>query len=44
MTLHINSVSNYAVTIKLNATDWIPDTISDYVTLYWDYNELFNPS
>ena len=38
VTLHIQSISNYKVTLTLNATDWIPANMSDYMTLSWDYN------
>lgn len=45
MTLYIRSVSNYKVTLNLNATNWIPANISDYMTLSWDYNGTqLNPS
>jgi len=44
LTLYIQSVSNYKITINLNVTDWNPANISEYMTLSWDYNEtLFNP-
>ncbi len=44
MTLYIRSVSNYEVTLKLNATNWIPARIADYMTLSWDYNGMsINP-
>jgi hypothetical protein len=44
VTLYIRSISNYKVTLNLNATNWMPANISDYMTLSWDYNEtLLNP-
>jgi len=44
LTLYIQSVSNYKITINLNVTDWNPANISEYMTLSWDYNgTLFNP-
>jgi len=44
VTLYIQSVSNYKITINLNVTDWNPANISEYMTLSWDYNgTLFNP-
>ena len=44
MTLYVRSISNYKVTLNLNATDWMPANISDYMTLSWDYNETrLNP-
>lgn len=38
MTLYVQSISNYEVTLTLNATDWIPVNISNYIILSWDYN------
>ncbi len=38
MTLYIQSVSNYKITINLNVTDWNPANVSDYTNVSWDYN------
>jgi len=38
VTLYIRSISNYKVTLNLNATDWVPANVSEYMTLSWDYN------
>ena len=38
VTVYIRSISNYEVTINLNATDWNPANVSEYMTLSWDYN------
>jgi len=38
VTVYIRSTSNYKVTINLNATDWNPDNLSEYMNLSWDYN------
>ena len=38
VTVYIRSTSNYKVTINLNATDWVPDNLSEYMNLSWDYN------
>lgn len=38
VTVYVRSTSNYKITINLNATDWVPDNLSDYMNLSWDYN------
>ena len=38
VTLYIQSISNYEVSLVLTAADWTPASISDYMTLSWDYN------
>lgn len=38
VTIYIRSISNYKVTLKLNATDWNPANVSEYTNLSWDYN------
>jgi hypothetical protein len=37
-TVYIKSVSNFEVTLNLKLTDWNPPSISDYITITWDYN------
>lgn len=37
-TLYIRSISNHRITLTLNATDWVPTNISDYMSLSWDYD------
>jgi len=45
LTLYIRSVSNFEATLNLNATDWNPANISDYINLSWDYDGTpLNPS
>ena len=38
VTFYIRSVSNFEATLNLNATNWNPANISDYMNLSWDYN------
>lgn len=38
VTLYIRSVSNLEATLNLNATNWNPANISDYMNLSWSYN------
>jgi len=38
VTLYIQSISNYEVTLSINTTDWNDEKISDYMTLSWDYD------
>lgn len=43
-TFYIRSVSNFKATLNLNATNWNPANISEYITLSWNYNgTLVNP-
>jgi len=43
-TVYIRSISNYQIALNLNATDWEPNNISDYMDLSWDYNgTILNP-
>jgi len=37
VTLYIRSVSNFEATLNLNATNWNPVNISDYISLSWSY-------
>lgn len=44
VTVYIRSISNYQIILNLNATDWNPADVSDYMNLSWDYNgTLLNP-
>lgn len=44
VTVYIRSISNYQIILNLNATDWNPTDVSDYMNLSWDYNgTLLNP-
>jgi len=36
--LYIRSVSNVETTLILNATNWSPTNLSDYMNLTWNYN------
>jgi len=38
VTLYIQSASNVEVTLKLNIDNWHPDDLSDYLSIFWDYN------
>lgn len=38
VTLYVLSVSNIETTLHLNATNWHPTDLSDYMSLSWDYN------
>jgi len=38
ITVYVRSISNYRVTLNLRAEDWTPATLSDHMTLSWDYN------
>jgi len=38
VTLYMRSVSNFEATLYLNATNWNPANISDYMNLSWNYN------
>jgi len=37
-TFYLQSVSNFEATLNLNATNWNPANISDYMSLSWSYN------
>jgi hypothetical protein len=44
VTVYIRSISNNRIILNLNATDWNPTDVSDYMNLSWDYNgTLLNP-
>jgi len=44
VTFYVRSVSNFEATLNLNATNWNPVNISDYMSLSWSYNETpLNP-
>ena len=44
VTVYIRSISNSQIILNLNATDWNPTDVSDYMNLSWDYNgTLLNP-
>jgi len=44
VTVYIQSISNYQVILNLDARDWNPTNVSDYMNLSWDYNGvLLNP-
>ena len=36
--IYIRSVSNFEATLNLNATNWNPANISDYMSLVWSYD------
>lgn len=36
--LFIKSVSNYDILLAFNVTDWKPISISEYLTVFWNYN------
>lgn len=38
VTLYIQSISNFETTLHLNATNWDPPNISNYMSLSWNYN------
>ena len=38
VTVYIRSISNHQVILNLDATDWNPTSVSDYMNLSWDYN------
>ena len=38
ITLYVRSVSNFKATLNLNATNWNPANISDYISLVWSYD------
>jgi len=37
-TFYIRSVSNFEATLNLNATNWNPANISNYISLSWSYD------
>jgi len=44
-TLYLRSISNTETTLLLNATNWNPANISEYMNLSWNYNEtILHPS
>lgn len=44
VTVYIRSISNNQIILNLNATDWNPTEVSDYMNMSWDYNgTLLNP-
>ena len=45
VTFYIRSISNIEATLQLNATNWNPANLSEYMTLSWDYNRtIVQPS
>jgi hypothetical protein len=38
VTFYVRSISNVKTTLRLNATNWNPANLSDYMNLSWDYN------
>lgn len=44
-TLYLQSISNTETTLLINATNWNPVNISEYVNLSWNYNKtILHPS